>query len=175
MASVFGHAIVGYTISKVIDNKNLKWLLLAAIFSTILPDFDVIGYRIGIPYESPLGHRGFTHSFSFAVLWALILMFTIGKKHKFIWFLVIFLSVVSHGLLDAITTGGEGVGFFIPFENSRYFFDTRVIFVSPLSIKSFFTNWGLQVIFSEIKYILFPCLIVISVRFLFNLVIQRAS
>ncbi len=169
MASVFGHAIVGYTISKVIDSKNLKWLMLAAIFSTILPDFDVIGYRIGIPYESPLGHRGFSHSIVFAVLWSFILMFTIGRKHKLIWFLVIFLSVVSHGLLDAITTGGEGVGFFIPFENSRYFLSTRVIRVSPLSIKSFFTDWGLRVIYSEIKYVFFPCLIVISIRFLFNL------
>lgn len=168
MASVFGHGIVGYTLSKVIDHKNLKWLMLAAVFSTILSDFDVIGYRIGIPYASPFGHRGFTHSIVFAVLWGLLLMFTIGRKHKLTWFLVIFISTVSHGLLDAITTGGEGIGFFIPFENSRYFFPVRVILVSPLSIKSFFTDWGLQVIFSEIKYVVFPCVIVLFVRFLIN-------
>jgi len=121
MASVFGHGIVGFTLAKLIDNKNLRWLMLAAIFSTILPDVDVVGFRLGIPYESPLGHRGVTHSILFAVFWSLLLMCTLGKKHKLMWFLVIFLSTLSHALLDAITTGGEGVGFFIPFENSRYF------------------------------------------------------
>lgn len=170
MASVFGHSIVGYTISKVINNNTSKWLLIAAVFSTILPDFDVIGFRLGIPYASPLGHRGFTHSLLFAILWSVFLMFTIGRTHKIIWLSVIFLSTMSHGLLDAITTGGEGVGFFIPFENSRYFFNVKVIRVSPLSIKNFFTQWGLLVIYSEIKYVFFPCMIMIIVRFLFNLV-----
>lgn len=169
MASIFGHAVVGYTITKVLDHQKLKWLLLAAIVSTILPDIDVIGFRMGVPYESPFGHRGFTHSILFAVLWSLLLMFSIGRQHKLLWFWVIFLSTISHGLLDAITTGGEGVGFFIPFENSRYFFPVRVILVSPLSIQSFFTHWGMQVVASELKYILFPCFIVLFVRHLFYL------
>ena len=158
---------MAYTATKITDNKNLKWLLIAAIVSSILPDFDVIGYRIGIPYESPLGHRGFTHSILFALLWSLFLMFTIGRKHKTIWFVVIFITTVSHGVLDALTTGGEGVGFFIPFENSRYFFPTRVILVSPLGIRDFFSEWGLRVIFSEIKYVFVPCILVLIVRFLY--------
>ncbi len=131
MASIFGHGIVGYTLAKVIDTHHTKWLVIAAIFSTILPDFDVITFKIGIPYEHPLGHREFTHSICFAVLWALLLMFTLGRKHKLVWFLVIFLSVLSHGILDAMTTGGKGVGFFIPFQNTRYFFPFRGIKVSP--------------------------------------------
>tara|TARA_R110001592_G_scaffold140302_6_gene361233 strand:- start:1054 stop:1314 length:261 start_codon:yes stop_codon:yes gene_type:complete len=83
MASIFGHSVVGYTVSKIIDNKNTKWLLLAAVFSTILPDFDVIGFKLGIPYSHPLGHRGFTHSILFAVIWALLLMVTIGKEKRY--------------------------------------------------------------------------------------------
>lgn len=90
MASVFGHSIVGFTITKIIDNKQTKWLLLAAKFSTILPDFDVVTFRFGISYSDPFGHCGFTHSILFVVLWGLILMLTLGKKSKFIWFLVIF-------------------------------------------------------------------------------------
>ncbi|SEQ02144.1 inner membrane protein [Hyunsoonleella jejuensis] len=166
MASVFGHGIVGFTLAKLIDNKNLRWLMLAAIFSTILPDVDVFGFRLGIPYESPLGHRGVTHSILFAVFWSLLLMCTLGKKHKLMWFLVIFLSTLSHALLDAITTGGEGVGFFIPFENSRYFFNTRVIRVSPLSIGNFFTEWGFEVIVSELKYIVIPCSLILLTSFM---------
>ena len=68
MASIFGHGVVGFTITKLIDNKQTKWLLLAAIFSAILPDFDVIAFKLGIAYQHPLGHRGFTHSILFALL-----------------------------------------------------------------------------------------------------------
>ncbi|GAA4893686.1 hypothetical protein GCM10023311_17840 [Flaviramulus aquimarinus] len=82
MASVFGHSIVGYTLSKVIDNQNTKWLLIATIFSTILPDFDVVSFKLGIPYEHPLGHRGFSHSIVFSVIWGCILMATLGRKNK---------------------------------------------------------------------------------------------
>lgn len=167
MASIFGHSVVGYTLTKIIDNKYTKWLLLVAIFSTILPDFDVIGFKMGIPYVSPLGHRGFTHSILFAILWAFIIMFTIGKQNKRLWFWVIFLSTVSHGILDAMTTGGMGVGFFIPFDNDRFFFPFRVIKVSPLGIKKFFSEWGIEVILSEFKFIFIPCFIILVVRFLF--------
>ena len=166
MASIFGHAVVGFTLTKVIDNKNTKWLLLASIFSTILPDFDVIGFRLGIAYEHPLGHRGFTHSIIFAMLWATVLMLTIGRKNKLIWFLVIFLSTLSHGVFDAMTSGGEGVGFFIPFNNDRFFFSFREILVSPLGIKNFFSTWGIKVLFSEFKYIVLPCFLIFIVRFL---------
>ncbi|MFD0835204.1 metal-dependent hydrolase [Mariniflexile aquimaris] len=167
MASIFGHAIVGYTLTNVIDSKNTKWLLIAAIFSAILPDFDIIAFRFGIPYEHPLGHRGFTHSILFAVLWALLLMFLLGRKNKLIWFLVIFLSTVSHGVLDAMTSGGKGIGFLIPFNNHRFFFPFRGIQVSPLGVSKFLSEWGVQVILSEIKYVFLPCFIILVVRFLY--------
>jgi len=163
MASIFGHSVLGFTITKLIDDRHIKWLLLAAIFSAILPDFDVIAFKLGIAYEHPLGHRGFTHSILFAMLWALGLMFIIGKKNKLIWFLVIFLSTISHGIFDAMTSGGEGVGFFIPFNNDRFFFPFREIKVSPIGIQKFFSTWGMQVILSEIKFIVFPCLFILLI------------
>jgi inner membrane protein len=168
MASIFGHSAVGYTLTKLMDDKNLKWLLLAAIISTILPDFDVISFKLGIPYIHPLGHRGFTHSILFALLWALLLMSTLGRQNKTLWFLVIFLSTVSHGILDAMTTGGRGIGFFIPFKNDRFFFPFQVVRVSPLGFKKFFSEWGMQVIFSEIKYVLLPCSLILLFLYLFK-------
>ncbi|SFD11769.1 metal-dependent hydrolase [Algibacter pectinivorans] len=166
MASLFGHGIVGFTIAKVIDDKNLKWLVLAAVCSAILPDFDVIAFKLGFAYEHPLGHRGFTHSILFAVLWALLLMLTIGKKNKLIWFLVICLSMISHGVFDAMTSGGKGVGFFIPFNNKRFFFQFRDILVSPLGVENFISSRGVAVLFSEFKYIFLPCFLVLGIRFL---------
>lgn len=168
MASIFGHSIVGFTLTKLIDNKQVKWLLFAAIFSAILPDFDVLTFKLGIPYEHPLGHRGFTHSILFAIIWALILMLAFGRKNKLIWFMVIFLTTLSHGVLDAMTSGGMGVGFFIPFNNSRHFFSFQGIIVSPLGVGRFFSEWGLRVIVSEIKYVLVPCSLLLIVRFLAN-------
>ncbi|WP_298237427.1 metal-dependent hydrolase [uncultured Algibacter sp.] len=162
MASIFGHGVVAYTFSKILDRHNSKWLLVAAIISSILPDIDVMTFHLGVPYEAPFGHRGFTHSILFAILWAFLLMVTFGKKHNGLWFVVILLSTLSHGILDAMTTGGRGVGFLIPFNNDRVFFPLRKIMVSPIEIKSFFSDWGLQVIFSEIKYILLPCILILT-------------
>ncbi|GAA4964820.1 hypothetical protein GCM10023315_12100 [Algibacter aquimarinus] len=88
------------------------------------------------------------------------------KKNKLTWFLVIFISTISHGVLDAMTTGGRGVGFLIPFNNDRFFFPFREILVSPIGIKNFFSSWGLKVLFSEFKYIFLPCLFILVVRFL---------
>ncbi|MCL4123823.1 UNVERIFIED_CONTAM: hypothetical protein GTU68_064753 [Idotea baltica] len=109
----------------------------------------------------PLGHRGFTHSILFAVLWSTILALFLGRNRRFTYFIVLFLSTLSHGVLDAMTTGGRGVGFFIPFENSRHFLPWRIIQVSPLGIQEFFSEWGLRVILSELKYIAMPCLIIL--------------
>ena len=161
MASLFGHGLVAYTITKVIDRKSVKVLLLLAIFSTIMPDADVIAFKLGIAYEHPMGHRGFTHSILFAAIWAGILALWVGKKHKLVFFSVLFLSTVSHGLLDAMTNGGRGVGFFIPFNNQRFFLPWQPIEVSPIGIRDFFSKWGLNVIMSEMRFIVVPCAIVL--------------
>jgi len=161
MASIFGHGLVAFTTSKVIDSKANKLLLFLAIGSTILPDLDVLAFKIGIDYMHPLGHRGFTHSIFFALLWSVVLSFSFGNNRKVIYFIVLFLSTLSHGILDAMTTGGRGVGFFIPFENSRHFLPWRIIQVSPLGIQEFFSEWGIRVILSELKYIAIPCFIIL--------------
>jgi len=161
MASLFGHSLVGYTLSKIIDSKSNKLLLFLAIGSAILPDIDVLAFNFGIPYSHPFGHRGFTHSIVFAGFWALLLAFFLGKQRKTVYFLVLFFSTISHGILDALTTGGKGVGFLIPLNNERFFFQWRVIKVSPIGVEKFFSEWGKQVLISELKYIAIPCVLVL--------------
>lgn len=161
MASLFGHGLVGYTFSKAIDQKKNRMVLVIAIISAILPDIDVLAFYFGIPYAHPFGHRGFTHSIVFALLWAFSLSFMFKKKERLIYGLVLFLSTVSHGVLDAFTTGGKGIGFFIPFSYERYFFPLQVIKVSPIGIGKFFSEWGKQVIINELKYIAAPCCLVL--------------
>ncbi|WP_400074768.1 metal-dependent hydrolase [Winogradskyella sp. R77965] len=166
MASLFGHGLVAYTATKLIDSNSNKLLLWLAIGSAILPDLDVLAFWFGIDYMHPFGHRGFTHSILFAVLWSVLLAFLLGKSRKLVFAIVLFLSTVSHGLLDAMTSGGKGVGFFIPFDNSRYFFPFREIKVSPIGVAKFFSEWGINVIVSELKYIAIPCFIILAVSFL---------
>lgn len=168
MASIFGHGLVAYTVSKVIDSKSSKLLLFLAIGSSMLPDLDVLAFKFGISYAHPFGHRGFTHSILFAIIWSVLLSFLFGKGRKLIYVIVLFLSTISHGILDAMTTGGKGVGFFIPFDNSRFFFPFRPIKVSPIGIKEFFSEWGINVLLSEFKYIGIPCLIVLIMLYLFR-------
>jgi inner membrane protein len=72
----------------------------------------------------------------------------------------LFLSTLSHGILDALTSGGLGVAFFAPFDNSRYFFPWRPIRVSPISVSGFFSSRGLQVLRSELQWIWLPAALV---------------
>jgi inner membrane protein len=69
-----------------------------------------------------------------------------------------FVATTSHGILDAMTTGGGGIAFFAPFWNERYFFPWRPILVSPMSVRRFFTERGARVIASEIQYVWIPAL-----------------
>ncbi|WP_040281210.1 metal-dependent hydrolase [Psychroserpens damuponensis] len=165
MASIFSHGLVAYTLTKVVDAKSSKLLVFLAIGSSMLPDLDVIGFALGIDYLDPFGHRGFSHSIVFAVIWTTLLTFFFGNSRKLVVAVVLFLSTISHGILDAMTSGGKGVGFFIPFDNSRYFFPFRGIKVSPIGVEKFFSEWGIRVIMSEIQYIAMPCIIILLLHY----------
>ncbi|MCH2196367.1 metal-dependent hydrolase [Kordia sp.] len=175
MASIFGHAFAAYTIGKVANVKlNPVKLSLLAIFCAVIPDADVIMFQFGYPYMHPLGHRGFTHSILFAFILAFLIRAIFYKKVKYfsklgiVLFLIFLLSTISHSLLDALTNGGKGVGFFIPFENSRYFFPCRPILVSPLGAGKFFSERGLRVLQSEVIYIGIPAISLLILNYFFR-------
>jgi len=136
-------------------------LLLAGVVGSILPDFDVIAFRFGIPYEDQFGHRGFSHSFFFAALIGLL-----GAcGHRWlrcgfgIAFCFLFVSTASHGILDAFTNGGLGIAFFWPWSDERYFLRYRVIEVSPIGLSHFFSRSGIKVILSELRWVWLPCVL----------------
>ena len=176
MASIFGHALASIVIGSNFS-KKLKsiqfWLL--GIFCAIFPDADVIGFKFGIKYESFFGHRGFSHSFVFALLFGfLIAWFFYRKKQYFVWYVLFFvLATVSHSILDAMTTGGLGVAFFSPFNNTRYFFPWRPIQVSPIGVSNFFSTWGLRVVKSELLWIGLPSLVLFFIIKLMKIILQR--
>jgi len=72
-----------------------------------------------------------------------------------VW-IYLFLATASHGMLDAVTSGGGGIAFFAPVVNDRYFFPWRPILVSPMSIRRFFTARGLAILASEFRWVWVP-------------------
>ena len=163
MASVFGHALAAIALGTAFNKKivNRKFWTLGTICS-IVPDADVITFKYGIPYESFWGHRGFTHSFLFALIigvlfTALFYRLQLKKLSSYLLIFYFTLCTASHSILDAMTNGGLGVAFFSPWDNSRYFFQWRPIKVSPIGIDNFLSEWGIQVIMNEIVWIGIPC------------------
>lgn len=163
MASAFSHIAIPIALNIALGRRFVSWrLLFLAMFLSVAPDLDSVAFKLGIPYESPWGHRGFTHSILFAVLIALAMMrfAEFFKSSRKAVFFVSFVSMLSHGILDACTNGGLGVAFFWPVTDERYFLPWREIVVSPISVSRFFTERGLRVISSEIIYIWVPCLLI---------------
>jgi inner membrane protein len=182
MASAFAHALSATAIRTVTPKIVNGYRLLAlGIICSILPDIDSIGYVLGIPYSSPWGHRGMTHSLSFALLLAVLLTWLFYRKHQLtraaygLITFYLFVATASHGLLDAMTNGGLGIAFFAPFDNSRYFLPYRPIAVSPIGIKSFFSEWGQRVILSELIWIGIPCTFVLLFGWVGKRLLVRAD
>jgi len=175
MASIFGHVVAAIAIGSSFSKpfKSIKFWLIC-IGCSILPDLDVIGFSFGVSYNSFWGHRGFSHSITFAILISIFFSMTfyhslIKKEYKKLILIgfCFFLCTLSHSLLDALTTGGKGVALLSPFDNTRYFFPWKVIKVSPIGISKFFSEWGVRVIVSELKWIGIPSLVyIIGVKFL---------
>lgn len=130
------------------------------IVCSILPDIDFIGFRLGVPYSSFWGHRGITHSLTFAAILAVCLAAGFISTFRRPWMLAALLFVVTatHGFLDAMTDGGLGIAFFSPFDLQRYFLPWRPIHVSPIGVSRFFSARGLRILWSEIIWVWLPVL-----------------
>jgi inner membrane protein len=160
VATIISHALIPLTLGAILPRQVAPWRLIAAgMLCAMLPDADVIGFKLGIAYTSALGHRGFTHSILFAAVLALGLSLAPWRwqARRLHVFLFLFVATASHGVLDAMTTGGEGVEFFWPFDEQRYFLPWQFIRVSPIGLGNFINGRGLEVIYSELQTIWLPC------------------
>jgi inner membrane protein len=124
VATIVTHGVFGLGLGKLFTGRKMPWSFWTLAFVLpMVPDLDVLGLEYNIPYYSPFGHRGFSHSLLFAlVLGYLTAGLTFRRfKTRFLdlggFFFVV---IASHGLLDALTNGGYGVAFFWPLDNTRY-------------------------------------------------------
>jgi inner membrane protein len=172
MPTIFSHPAVPLALGFALGRQIVSGrLLLAGVAASILPDLDVVAFSFDIPYEHEFGHRGFSHSFFFAALTALLgacahrwLHCSFGVAFGFL-----FLAIASHGVLDTFTNGGLGIALFWPWSDERYFARYQLIEVAPISISYFLSSWGVRVIFSELRWVWLPCaLLGIGLRVIFR-------
>ena len=133
-------------------------LLAAGVLGAVLPDADVVAFKLGIAYADAFGHRGASHSMTFALLLGALaaalarpLRTTPARAFAFVA-----LATVSHPLLDAVTTGGLGVALLWPLSSERFFAPWQVIAVSPISLSRFLGERGLAVLRSEALWVWLP-------------------
>lgn len=131
VGAVIGEAIMGKKIGK-------RALLLGAIAQS-LPDIDFVASFFLSTADDLLAHRGFTHSFLFAVLAALLLALISERWHRphnislQKWILFYCIEIFTHLLLDAFNS--YGTGWFEPFSHLRVSFNA--LFVAD----PFFSLW----------------------------------
>lgn len=164
MPMVFAHALTGGMVGKFASGQERPWRLWSCLLLLpVLPDLDFIAYRLGVPYDSPWSHRGFTHSLVFALALAVLAqLFCFGRSNArdFIRGVgLLFVAVASHGILDALTNGGRGVAFLWPFTDQRFFFPWRPIVVAPLSLHGHALRNLARVCESELRVVAIPLLL----------------
>jgi inner membrane protein len=160
MPTVFTHPVVPLAIGAGLGIKIIPYpLLVAGMFASVLPDLDVVAFKMGIPYAAAFGHRGFSHSLMLAFLFALACSagFRYFKIPLIPSFLFLFVSGASHGLLDTLTNGGLGIALLWPFSDERYFAPAQVIQVSPINPARFFSKRAVNVLLSEGQWVWLPC------------------
>ncbi len=161
MPTVLTHPAVPLGLALALGRRVVSPRLLAVgICVSVLPDLDVLAFRLGIPYATQWGHRGFSHSVLFAVLVALLGMLLARHlrvpPQRVFWFLL--LATASHGILDAFTNGGLGVAFFWPWSQARFFAPVHPVEVAPISLTRLLTGKGASVLWSELLWVWLPCL-----------------
>jgi inner membrane protein len=121
MVTLYTHGFVGLGMARLFAVRRLPllfWVLAALL--PMVPDFDTFWLST---YGNMSGHRGFTHSFVFALAVGLLTaLFTFTYFKAGFWPLAGFFFVItaSHGILDACNNGGFGIPLFWPFVNHRF-------------------------------------------------------
>ena len=109
MPTIIAHSVFAVSLAHVFKHTSLPlrfWVL--ALGCSMLPDIDVIGFSLGVKYGEFWGHRGFSHSLTFALATSLLVVLLAFYQEQYrplrlrlvVFF---FLVTASHGLFDAMT------------------------------------------------------------------------
>jgi inner membrane protein len=161
MTTVFTHAVVPLALGVALGPQRVSGRLLAAgVLASVAPDFDVLGmHLLALPYGHALGHRGASHSLLASLLWAALAAGCwrcLRGRSALAVFGFVFASMVSHPLLDMLTTGGMGVALWWPVSDERLFAPWRFIHVSPMGVRQVWGGPLVQALLSELRWVWLP-------------------
>ena len=125
MPSSIAHASVAVLLAPLFGRDTVdRRTTMTAAAAAAIPDLDAIGRPFGLGDVTWLGgHRAFTHSIVFALVAGILAAVWSRRgawRHARKIGLYVGLVVLSHGVLDAFTTYGEGVSFLAPFSMIRW-------------------------------------------------------
>jgi inner membrane protein len=176
LPTIFTHSFTGIASGIAVYDKSVPkrfWTL--SVICSLIPDADVIGFKLGIPYSHFFGHRGFFHSLSFACILGSLIGLLFMKTGKRGWKDRLFFAgyfsflICIHDILDAFTNGGLGIALLSPFTSKRYFFWITPIEVSPISPQAFFSGRAFGILRNEFFSVWIPYIAIVLVcRFLFK-------
>jgi membrane-bound metal-dependent hydrolase YbcI (DUF457 family) len=131
MASPIGHSVVGVGLAALVvqmggaEASPIFWL--GAIVASNLPDIDLIGLTLGLPFQR--AHRQATHSLLLlaALFLAVWLLHAVSQGPiPSVYFVAWGVALLAHPLLDVVTTGptdaaaGFGIPLFWPLSARRW-------------------------------------------------------
>jgi inner membrane protein len=94
----------------------------------VAPDLDLVTAVFGVPPDTPLSHRGITHSFPFALaIAALVALLVRTRGRGILAGMVTFGALASHGFLDSMSQLGGGPMLLWPVTTQSYEFIWRPI------------------------------------------------
>lgn len=175
MPTIMTHAFVPLAVGMALGSRVVPpRLLIAGTLAAMLPDADVVAFKLGIAYADDFGHRGASHSLLFALLvgaFGAVAHRSLGTTR---WRAMAWLAVctASHPLLDALTNGGLGVALLWPWSDARLFAPWTPIRVSPIGA-GFLSQRGVMVLLSEARWVWAPTLAVAGVLTAMRMVWRR--
>jgi inner membrane protein len=130
MASI-GHLAVGAALGAVYSRatgSNPRITILTFASLALAPDLDLVTSAFGAPGNTPLDHRGITHSLPFAMILGLLVSLVFHKRGRgLLAGLLTFGALGSHGFLDSMSERGGGPMLLWPFTAENYEFQWRPI------------------------------------------------
>lgn len=123
MPSFLGHAAAGIALGAAFaDEETPRRAWVLGTLCALAPDLDWFTAFLRVHPGNFLAHRGITHSLmgAFVLATAAFLFGFRAEQRRGRIRAYLLLAALSHGLLDACTSGRIGVAFFYPFSMTRW-------------------------------------------------------
>jgi inner membrane protein len=146
-----GHVAIGFAAGRTqAHSRGALWRQLALYGALgVAPDLDIIPALLHHPWLVPLGHRGATHSITFALALGLFVSLVAPGTSRARTALAAFLTVASHGLVDPLNTSSIGTAYLWPFSSERFSWGVKFIPETPVGWGAFH-GVGLQHLLAEL-------------------------